>query len=101
MTTATRPEAVAAWTLHYAAEPDVARERVTEMCKTGIPEGHVGEWLGACFALTPSEDRDQLTKALAQTPGDDWYTQTFGSCPHGYIKPYCGQCAADEAKGSA
>ena len=25
-----------------------------------------------------------------------WYEQTFGACPHGYIKPYCGQCAIDE-----
>jgi hypothetical protein len=27
----------------------------------------------------------------------DWYAQEFGECPHGYIKPYCGQCASDEA----
>ncbi len=26
----------------------------------------------------------------------DWYSETFGECPHGYIKPYCGQCASDE-----
>jgi hypothetical protein len=27
----------------------------------------------------------------------DWYAETFGECPHGYIKPYCGQCASDES----
>ncbi len=28
----------------------------------------------------------------------DWYAETFGECPHGYIKPYCGQCAVAESE---
>jgi hypothetical protein len=27
----------------------------------------------------------------------DWYAETFGECPHGYVKPYCGQCALEES----
>jgi rRNA-processing protein FCF1 len=31
----------------------------------------------------------------------DWYTQTFGECPHGGIKPYCPQCVGDELETSS
>jgi hypothetical protein len=70
-TTATRAEAVAAWTLHYEADTAKALARIQHMRHHGIPEGHHGipeghhgipeghhgEWLGACLALTPVEDR--------------------------------------------
>jgi hypothetical protein len=25
----------------------------------------------------------------------DWFEDTFGACPHGYIKPYCADCVRD------
>jgi hypothetical protein len=53
----TQSEAVAAWTLHYEADLGAAVRRVGEMREHGIPEGHVGEWLGATQALTPREHR--------------------------------------------
>jgi hypothetical protein len=56
-TTATRSEAVAAWTLHYEADTAKALDRIQHMRQHGIPDGHHGEWLGACLALTPREDR--------------------------------------------
>jgi hypothetical protein len=54
---ATRAEAVAAWTLHYEANTAKAVDRIQHMRQHGIPEGHTAEWLGACLALTPPEDR--------------------------------------------
>jgi len=55
--TAIRAEAVAAWTLVYEADTAKALGRIQHMLKHGIPEGHHGEWLGVCLALTPVADR--------------------------------------------
>ena len=54
-TTSTRAEGVAAWTLHYQADPAKALDRIQYMRRHGVPDGHRGEWLGACLA--PAEDR--------------------------------------------
>jgi hypothetical protein len=62
-------EAVAAWTLHYEADLDGAVRRAAEMREHGIPDGHVGEWLGANLALTSAEHR-------CEHFGDD------RNCPH-------------------
>jgi hypothetical protein len=56
-TTTNRAQAVAAWTLHYEADPAAARARLNDMRANGVPAGHVAEKLGAFLALTPHADR--------------------------------------------
>jgi hypothetical protein len=65
-------ETVAAWTLHYEANPAAARERIVHMGH-GIPEGHHAELLGASLALTSPQDR----------------------CVHWGDRRYCVQCLTD------
>jgi hypothetical protein len=55
--TTNRAQAVAAWTLHYEANPDAAKARLADMRAHGVPEGHTAEKLGASQALTPREHR--------------------------------------------
>jgi uncharacterized protein YerC len=52
-----RAEAIAAWTLHYEADPTAARVRLQHMQKHGVPEGHIAERVGAALALTPRDQR--------------------------------------------
>jgi hypothetical protein len=75
-TTASRPEAVAAWTLHYEADPHAASTRIVHMRQHGIPDGHLAEYLGAGLALTPRENR----------------------CDHWGDKTNCPQCLLEEAQ---
>jgi hypothetical protein len=53
---ATFPEAIAAWTLHYEADLDAARNRAVELRKH-VPDDRRAELAGACLALTPAEHR--------------------------------------------
>jgi hypothetical protein len=87
--------ATVAWTKHYVEHPDEARARIRSFLDGA--EVPVSEWLGATLALAPGDYRQWLIagarKGLEPT---DWYAQTFGECPHGYIKPYCAQCASED-----
>jgi hypothetical protein len=73
-TTASRAEAVAAWTLHYEANPGAAKARLADMRANGVPEGHTAEKLGAFLALTPREHR----------------------CAHWGDDRYCSQCVTEK-----
>jgi hypothetical protein len=52
-----RAEAIAAWTIHYEANPQAARARLQHMAKHGTPNGHIAERVGAGLALTPHQYR--------------------------------------------
>jgi hypothetical protein len=52
-----RAEAVAAWTLHYEADPARARDRLVHLRTYGVPVGHTAELIGATLALTPQDQR--------------------------------------------
>ena len=56
----------------------------------------------AALGIRPSASPPQPpTARKALPPGGDWYSQTFGPCPHGYINPYCGQCTTDARREAA